>query len=146
MSARLPPLCHARDASFWRQRILKEQRAGDSKPVAYSPRESFSPRLSTPIVSHTVLSPRAVLQPFTPRLNVDGADMPAAMMWRPTPTLMPLPPRSPQLQHALQQGWAEPPLIMSKGFAEPPRVFRKYLEASTHSVHKPPVPVLHWKN
>ena len=47
---------------------------------------------------------------------------------------------------ALQKGWAEPPLVMAKGFSEPPRVFRKYLEASTHSVHQPAAPVLHWKH
>ena len=43
----------------------------------------------------------------------------------------------------LRNGWHEPPLIMSHGYNEPPRVFRKFLEASTHSRNNPASPLLH---
>lgn len=149
-SARLPALSHALDSEFWRQRIHKEMRAGD-RATAFA--DTFSSTSASPRLN---LTPRAPVAPFaaSPRLFIDRttfntrptttSNVDATLVYRATPTL--LPPRSPELQRELQRGWAEPPLIMAKGFAEPPRVFRKYLEASTHSVHKPPVPVLHWKN
>ena len=150
MAARLPPLCHARDAEFWRQRIHKEQRAGATSGTALALQSGWStPR---PIA---IPSPRQIRQPFATARPSTQAPGQAALMaapiqptmyqpfFRPTATLMP--PRSPELQRALQTGWTEPPLVLSKGFNEPPRVFRKYLEASTHSAHKPPAPILHWK-
>ena len=140
MAARLPPLSHARDAEFWRQRIIKEQRAGGMS----EPASAFaSPRLTPRPIP--MASPTPVFrQPFARPMTTNPAELMGASTWRPTPTLL-MPARSPDLQRALQRGWTEPPLIMSKGFVEPPRVFRKYLEASTSSVHKPPVPVLHWR-
>ena len=144
MAARLPPLSHARDAEFWRQRIQKEQRVADYKEVfaaagLVSPRflAPMSPR-AAPVVRSQPFSSYYSPRPFT-ATNMDVLNQP----WRPTPTL--LSPRSPELSRELQKGWTEPPLIMAKSFAEPPQVFRRYLEASTNSVHKPSVSVLPWK-
>jgi len=136
-------LTQARDSEFWRQRIFKEQKHGFMKqPVVqepYLPPPAFATQFLT-------AGPPAFQQVF------NKAPQMASVTVQPTnsepfrPTVPPAWPRSPPLAEALQKGWQEPPLIMSGSFAEPPRVFRKYLEASTHSVHKPPVPVLHWKN
>ena len=148
--SRLPMLSQARDSDFWRQRIQKEQNA-NNKAMEFTvtwnagfgtPRSNAAS--TRPPVAPFAASPRAdMLMTRSPFLRPVTANAPESNPWRPTPTLSP---RSAELSAALQKGWTEPPLIMAGGFAEPPRVFRKYLEASTHSVHKPPVPVLHWKN
>ena len=52
MAARLPPLSHARDAEFWRQRIQKEQRVAEYKEV-FAAAGLVSPRFLAP------MSPRA---------------------------------------------------------------------------------------
>ena len=153
--SRLPMLSHARDSDFWRQRIHKEQKAGD-RALAFDVtwNSGFgTPRTPRAFVNAPGLTPRLPVAPFaaSPRSDQLVSRSPflrpqtvaTEQSWRATPTLLP---RSPELSMALQKGWTEPPLIMARGFAEPPRVFRKYLEASTHSVHKPPAPVLNWKH
>lgn len=150
MAGRLPPLIHARDAEFFRQRIHKERRGAS---LEASPRAAYTPRtlsvkpeplsmMRHPNGGYIYATP-VYRQPFANQRPMTSVDLLQPGPYRPTPFI--LPPRSPELRRELTSTWAEPPLIMSKGFNEPPRCFRKYLEASTVSVHKPSVPVLHWK-
>ena len=158
--SRLPFLSLSRDSDFWRQRIHKEQKAGDQSTAfdvtwpgcyrsPYTQPSGLTPQPVAPVAPFAALSRSDQLvsrSPFVRPQTVSTAERDRAMLddqFRPRKELLP---RSPSLSMALQKGWAEPPLVMAKGFSEPPRVFRKYLEASTHSVHQPAAPVLHWKH
>ena len=152
MARRLPPLSHARDAEFWRQRINKERRDADESPRRYPPqRPAVTP------MSALGPAPGFNKQPFGSVLGRNAAtptSLGAAPFGRitdphrPATSIVPLPPpvlisRNPMFSRELRNGWHEPPLIMSHGYNEPPRVFRKFLEASTHSRNNPASPLLH---
>ena len=139
MAARLPALGYARDSEFYRQRIYKESRARDrwvpTEPVG----QSLAQRFDRDIHDKRLVYTRTVQnsRPFgTYVLDPVG----------PTPTLVG--PRNELARLTLgvaEKPWTNPPLIMTKSWAEPPRMFRRYLEASTSSTHKPYSPLLAWK-
>ena len=134
MSARFPYLTYARDSEFHRQRIQREYRARDRwvperpslLPMTHDSRERLT---YTRTIASTKPFGTYVVEPVGP-----------------CPTLVG--PRNELARRELgasQRPWTNPPLIMSRSFAEPPRMFRKYLETSTTSVHKPYSPVLSWR-
>jgi len=138
MAARLPSITYARDCEFFRQRIFKESRArGRWEPPMTA--DSLHARYARDIHDKRLVYTRTMTnsRPFgTYVLDPIG----------PTPTLVG--PRNELARSTLgvaDKPWTNPPLVMTKSWAEPPRMFRKYLEASTPSSHKPYAPLLSWK-
>jgi len=132
--SRLPALCYARDSACHRQRIAKEYRARDrwvpESPSLLPMTPDAQKRLQyTRTIASTKPFGTYVVEPVGPCPMLAG-------------------PRNEVAHRELgksERPWTNPPLIMSKTWAEPPRMFRKYLETSTTSVHKPYAPVLTWK-